>query len=345
MGTQPTPEGVTQKIGAQLEKTKIFLESQQVRTSPGRFKTFEYSAEEVTSFRDGLKSLEEVNFLRELVVELVPITSFLSAAEAAFPTGHEWVNKMREVRDKVQSQISDPEKRSRSAFKQNINRLLSDHKKAYVQMYLQMHSQARLGVNEDKRKTDLMHDARLDVLKKLSVIELMPIQHLNVFQTRLAGLKSCFSLTGQELDSAAVCLHCDYKPNIEPTWNPNRTLDELDCELDRLVADWTQTLLTNLEDPTTKGNLDLLKQESKNLLHNFVIEQALPDELSSDFIQALAEVLSDLQKVPVKSDELRVALLAGGSPATPAEMKKRFDEYLDTLTTGRDPGKVRIVLE
>jgi hypothetical protein len=38
-------------------------------------------------------------------------------------------------------------------------------------------------------------------------------------------------------------------------------------------------------------------------------------------------------------------LLAGGSPATPAEMKKRFEEYVDQLTKGKEPGKVRIVLE
>ena len=44
-------------------------------------------------------------------------------------------------------------------------------------------------------------------------------------------------------------------------------------------------------------------------------------------------------------EKLRAALLAGGSPATPAEMKKRFEEYLDGLTKGKEPGKVRIVLE
>jgi hypothetical protein len=59
----------------------------------------------------------------------------------------------------------------------------------------------------------------------------------------------------------------------------------------------------------------------------------------------LSEVLSGLQKVPVKADDLREALLSGGSPATPAEMKKRFEEYLDELTKGKEPGKVRIVLE
>lgn len=47
----------------------------------------------------------------------------------------------------------------------------------------------------------------------------------------------------------------------------------------------------------------------------------------------------------VKTADIRAALLAGGSPATPAEMKKRFEEYLDELTKGKEPGKVRIVLE
>ena len=42
---------------------------------------------------------------------------------------------------------------------------------------------------------------------------------------------------------------------------------------------------------------------------------------------------------------MRTALLSGGSPVAPAEMKKRFEEYLDELTKGNDPGKVRIVLE
>ena len=46
-----------------------------------------------------------------------------------------------------------------------------------------------------------------------------------------------------------------------------------------------------------------------------------------------------------ETEDLREALLAGGSPATPAEMKSRFEQHLDGLTKGKDPGHVRIVLE
>ena len=74
-------------------------------------------------------------------------------------------------------------------------------------------------------------------------------------------------------------------------------------------------------------------------------DRTLPGAMTQEFILAVQEVLSGLIPVTVKTDNLRVALLAGGSPVTPAEMKKRFDTYLDELTKGKEPGKVRIVLE
>lgn len=46
-----------------------------------------------------------------------------------------------------------------------------------------------------------------------------------------------------------------------------------------------------------------------------------------------------------ENPDVRDVLLAGGQPATPAEMKKRFEEYMDGLSMGKEPGKARIVLE
>lgn len=132
---------------------------------------------------------------------------------------------------------------------------------------------------------------------------------------------------------------------LPPAAPAGTILDGLDSELVKLVDNWTQTLLSNLEDPTTKGNLDLLKSEPKKLVNGFIKKRVLPDDTDQDFIHALQEVFSGLEKVSVKTADMRAALLAGGSPATPAEMKKRFEKYLDELTKGKDPGKVSIVLE
>ena len=335
-----------QKLRARLNKTQGFLESNQAYTSLGKLKNFRYNAQDITSHQDGFNSLAEIESLQDLVTDLGSTASFLSTAEAVLPTEHEWVGKVKRARDEVHAQLGDPDKRGASTFRQKTQRKLTDLKKAYIQTYLGMHAKARLGVNEDRRKTNLMGDNRLKALQKLSTIELMPRQHLSDFQNRLAGLESCFALTEQEMAASPVCPHCSYKPGTEPSTAPVGTvLDDLDDELDKLVANWTQTLLSNLEDPTTKDNLDLLKPEPKKLVNGFINKRVLPDELNQDFIHALSEVLAGLQKVPVKTADLRAALLSGGSPATPAEMKKRFEEYLDALTKGKEPGKVRIVLE
>ena len=339
-------EDEVKKVHAKLDETKTFLESLQAYTTTGKLKNFRYNASEVTVHRDGLNSLAEIKSLEELVVDLGSTASYLSTAEAVLPTGHEWIDKMKTARDEVLTQIGDPAKRDVATFRQQTRRKLGDLKKAYLLAYLSMHAKARLGVNEDKRKAQLIGDERLKDLQKLSTIDLMPRQHLSDFQNRLAGLKSCFALTEQELEASPVCPHCNFKPGAEPPAAPAATmLDALDSELDKLVDNWTQTLLANLEDPTTKGNLSLLKPEPRKLVDGFIKKRTLPDDLDQDFIHALQEVLSGLTKVSVKMADLRDALLAGGSPATPSEMRKRFEEYLDGRIKGKEPGKVRIVLE
>ena len=339
-------EEKAQKLHTRLGETKGFLESLQAYNSLGKLKNFQQDVQEVTAHREGFDCLAEIESLQELVADLGSTASFLSTAEAVLPAEHEWVGKMKKARGEVLTQLGDPAKRGAATFRQQTRHQLADLKKTYVHTYLLLHTRSRLGVNDDRRKNKLMGDERLKVLQKLSTIELMPRRHLSDFQNRLAGLKSCFALTEQEIDASPVCPHCGFKPGAEPpTASAGTILDGLDDKLDELLTNWTRTLLTNLEDPTTKGNLDLLRPESKKLVNNFIKKRVLPDDLAQNFIHALREALSGLRKVSVKMENLRTALLSGGSPVTLDEMKNRFDGYLDELIKGKEPGKVRIVLD
>jgi hypothetical protein len=341
-------EDETQKLRTQLDETKTFMESLQAYTSPGKLKNFRYDTQAITGHRGGLSSMAEIESLQELVVDLGSTASFLSTAEAVLSTDHEWSAKVRSAKCEILDEIVESNRTTHHALRTKILRRLADLKKAYVQTYLGLHTKARLGVNEDKRKAKMATDERLGILKKLATIELMPRQQLTDFQNRLGELKSCFALTEKDLEASPICPHCNFKPEAESRQSKTLAgtiLDGLDDDLDKLVSNWTQTLLANLDDPTTKSNLDLLKTESKKLVNGFIKKKALPDDLDQNFIHALGEVLSGLQKVPVSISDLRTALLSGGSPVTPAEMKKRFEGYLDELTKGKEQGKVRIVLE
>jgi hypothetical protein len=190
-----------------------------------------------------------------------------------------------------------------------------------------------------------MADDRLKILNSLQIIDLMPRQQLVDFRRRLDRLKSCSNLTEKDMETAPSCPHCGYKPATELAKLPAaKRLESMDEELDTLLENWTQTLLGNLNDPTTKKNLDLLGNR-RQPVDDFIARGALPETLKTDFVQAVKEVLSGLEKVPVGIDELKSALLAGGAPVTPDEMKKRFNGFVDTLIKGKEPGKVRIVLE
>lgn len=328
-----------------MEETKVFLESLQVYNTPGKFKNFRYSADEVKAQSKGLRALKEVESLYGLVADIGPLAAYLFNAEAMLPLEHEWVVRMREDRDEAFVQISDPAIRSAATFRQQIQRKLTELKKGYINTYITLHTKARLGLNDDKKKGSLMRDDRMERLKRLSTIDLMPIQQLADYQSRLAGLKSCFALTERELDASPVCPHCSFKVVTEALPVSAKTaLDSLDEELNVLLSNWTQTLLTNLDDPTTKENVGLLRASEKKQIDTFMKNRVIPDELGHEFIQALKEVLAGLIKVPVKLADLRDALLSGGSPVTPEEMKKRFEEYLNELTRGKEPGKVRIIL-
>ena len=339
-------EEESQAHRTQLDRTKGFLESLQAYTSPGKLKNFRYDTQEVAVHRDGFGSLVEIESLQELTAALGSTASFLFTAETVLPAENGWVGEMKTVRNDVVAQLGDRDQRGTASFQQQTRRRLADLKKSYVQTYLGMHARARLGVNEDKRKTDLMGGERLRALHKLSTIELMPRQHLTDFQNRLDGLKSCSVVTDRGMDTSPICRHCGYNPGSGPPASPaGNVLDDLDEELDELVSNWTQSLLSNLEDSATKSDLELLTPESQRLVAGFIERRALPDVIDQNFIHALGEALIGLEKVQIKTAELRAALLAGGSPTTLEEMKKRFEEYLDELVKGKELGKVRIVLE
>ena len=332
-------------LGTALSGTKIFLESLQAYSSPGKLKNLRYESEDITKNKSGIRAIAEIEALQKVVNTLGQTAAYLSTAEAVLHGDHSWTSKVKKVREKVLSGISDPSQRNTESFRQTAQRQFDVLKKEYIQIYLTLHVQARLGVNDDRRKKKLRADDRLKILNSLQIIGLMPLQQLNDFRHRLDRLESCSNLTEKDMETAPSCPHCGYKPDPDPPkLTAAKRLEDMDEELDTLVENWTRTLLEYLSDPTTQQNLDLLGNR-RQMLDNFIAQGALPETLENEFIQTLREVLAGLQKVPVGMDSLKSALLGSGGPVKPDEMKKRFNDFVDTLIKGKEPEKVRIVLE
>jgi hypothetical protein len=241
-----------------LAETKAFLESCQAYSSPGKLKNLRYGVSEISLHGDAIRALGLVEVVRDFIARQGAAAHWLSLAETMLPVDHEWVKRVRAARQELESVIRDADLARLPEEFERVSGLLRRFKRQFITLYMDLHTRARLGVSDDKRKSALLADPRLQALQRLAGIELMPRQQLTEFQNRLAGLRSCFALTERDLDASPICPHCDFRPQPGMMTTAANSLKQIDQALDTMVANWTSALLANLEDPITRHNLDLL---------------------------------------------------------------------------------------
>ncbi|MBW6511065.1 MAG: hypothetical protein K0A93_02960 [Desulfuromonadaceae bacterium] len=232
-GVQGSNNAELKTQNSELEAAKTFFESLQAYSSPGKLKNFRYSAPEVLAHEKAVKALDELDALREFIMDHSPTAAWLATAEASASrssefrvTGSEskpsgldlWVDQVKAIRSDVLDSINAELKTQNpqlAHLSSKVGEKLKKLKRDYINQYISLHARARLGVNDDKRKAGLLNDQRLQTLLKLAGIDLMPRQQLTDYQNRLAGLKSCFALTEQNLDASPICPHCQFRPATE----------------------------------------------------------------------------------------------------------------------------------
>lgn len=327
-----------------LEALKEFLEKLSPYNTIGKLKNLRITQADIDTQKKNFEILDVVEKLRDLVAELGATAAFLSQAEMVLTTDHPWVQQAQTARKEILDQLAgDRDAQHAAEYRQRLGTL----KKDYVTAYVAQHSKARLGVAEDKTKSALRKDSRITTLRALAGISLMPTGQLTGFDDKLDKLKSCASLVESELVASPVCPHCSFRPANEqgdllPAANMLKGLDD---ELDRMLADWQQTLLENLDDPIIQANFELLKDAQRELIQGFLASKNLPDPVTPEFVASIQEALSGLEKIVVTSDDIKKALLTGGSPATPEDLRKRFESFLNERCKGKDADKLRFVVE
>ncbi len=327
-----------------LETLKTFTEGLSPYNTVGKLKNLRIGSDDIDAQKKNLEVLSAVEKLQELITELGTTASYLSQAEMVLTGDHPWVQKAQATRKSVLDKLATNRSAQHAA---DYRQALAQLKKDYLTAYVAQHSKARLGVAEDKTKSALRKDSRLVSMRALASIEMMNTAQLTSFEEKLDKLKSCASLVESELSASPYCPHCSFRPANEQGdfLSAANVLKRLDDELDKLLDGWQQTLLDNLDDPIIQANFDLLKAAARDLIQKFIASKNLPDPIPPEFVSAIQEALSGLEKVNVSGDDIRKALLQGGSPAAPEDLRKRFESFLTERSKGKDASKLRFVVE
>ena len=333
---------------AKLSRSKKFLESLQAFNTVGKLNNFPHDAPAIADQRPGLAIVAEAENLAGFIDRVNPLTGYLATAEAVLPREHPWLQRVEQTKPDLLSKVTDPDRRTSAGIRRDLIRTLEGLKASYQTAYLDLHRKAHLGAKDDEKKAALTTDYRLQQLQKLDTLEIMPHKQLESFQNELFGLNTCFALSPADLDSNPICPHNQYRPVERPPRqrSASRILADLDGRLDDLIEDWTGTLLDNFEDPTVSDNIELLSDPvGKRGLTAFIQSRKLPEQISPACVQALREALTGLERVTVTDTGLRKALIKGGMPCTVDELNRRFNAYVEGMAKGKDPSRIRVVVE
>jgi hypothetical protein len=253
---------------------------------------------------------------------------------------------METVRSEWRAKLMDPSARNAADFRQKINRALQKVRDEYKTAYFTLHKKARLGANEDGKKKELLKDARLESLKKLTGVSLLPHAALTELQSKLVKVQTCFTLVKDDLDASPICPHCNFRPQEENLGASGvAILDQIDSQLDSLLENWTSTLLENLDDPTAKKSIKLLPEEQREAVTSFVKAKSLPEKISNELVQGMQTALSGLIAISIKPADLIKTLSDGGAPCTVEQIQARFATFIQSITSGKESSKIRLVID
>jgi hypothetical protein len=173
-------------------------------------------------------------------------------------------------------------------------------------------------------------------------LSLLPSRELYQLQSDLDKLQACPNLQANDLKTNVACPYCGYHPAQEEGQTRDVTLEDIQKSFERLVDKWVNVLISNLETEEAAQNIRLLGEKERNAVKAFLQEGALPDKITSSFIDGVEMTLQGLEVINIDGTDFLFALTAPGMPCTPEELEKRIREFLGEYLAGKDRQKIRI---
>jgi len=332
-----------------LNEAKVFFESLQSFNSPGKMKNFNISTDDINKYKTIPDILNILDTILMFTQKNSHAVSWIIQAVSALPPAYPWVLKTEIIQKEIKESLLAVSPVTIEAIKSFISETIqkiNELKNEYIKDYSAMHTNARLNTNEEKKKIRLLNDVNFKTLNFLTEINILPVRQVHEFKKTLDSLVTCTKLTLDELKNFPVCSHCNYMPQRDGiTGGASKKIEEAEEVLEKMINDWTNVLLNNLDDTWVQENMKLLKNSDKELLKYFINSKKLPSPINNDFIIALKEVLSKLDKITITVEDIRKILQRTGGSVTPGELKDCFEKYINTLIQGKDATKVRIVVE
>jgi len=336
-----TKEQQTEMRGS-LESYRDFLNNLKGLSTYARLANLDKSIPEIRGAFDARKAVNEIGQINEILFNLRPIWEYLVQAKALLPEADPWQHLFDEAVDDIHTILANGEERHKAGIAGQLRGRLENLQSAYVKRYMVLHQEARLDRDQDTQKAAFTADPRWSKLRNLAKLSLLPSRELYQLQSDLDKLQACPNLQANDLKTNVACPYCGYHPAQEEGQTRDVTLEDIQKSFERLVDKWVNVLISNLETEEAAQNIRLLGEKERNAVKAFLQEGALPDKITSSFIDGVEMTLQGLEVINIDGTDFLFALTAPGMPCTPEELEKRIREFLGEYLVGKDRQKIRI---
>lgn len=310
-----------------------------------KLQNFDYSMEKLQDIEDGINTISIIERFEELKSKCSANVEYFSKVELVVED-ESWKQKIKDEKDNF-IRIRDILRTNDdgSDYAASINSRLATLKDEYITYYTDQHTKSRLGINESKKKGELQSGKLMSNLRKLTGISgiLSVGKFTEIVEKELAPLKVCYELTSVELKQSHICPHCHFKISDNERTVKGK-LDIIEDKLENLSKEWTDTILSSIEDPLVVNDIQYLDKEQKRVIKAFISDRKLPDIVDNYFIEAVNILLQGLDKVEIDINDLSNIITSWG-PCTADDIKNKFDKLVSGWSKGKDKNKLRIIIK
>ncbi|MEI7845475.1 MAG: DUF6079 family protein [Chloroflexota bacterium] len=335
-----------QLLRDELGEYKNFLSTLQTLNSPGKLRNFSTGQGDVRHIMRTRKVLADIKNLYEVLQAIQPQLEYIYQAEVNLPGDDAWLGVADQARAEQLAVLKDPAQRGTPNVVARLKGCLSNLQDAYARRYLELHTSARLDSIQDTQKKRLTGDVHWAQLRALSALEFLQRSDLQKLEDRLGALRSCPSLTINDLRQHTTCPACGYLPRTAGAdGSAFAQLQKVTEDFDYLYNQWVNALISSLKSESSQKNLPMLREQEREYVTTFIGTGQLPDRMNDRMVGALRDTLHGLEIIDVDGTDLLLALTRPGMPCTPEDFDARYRSFMAKHLQGKDPAKARIRVE
>ncbi len=310
-----------------------------------KLNNFAYTMDEIDQVQKDIEIAKTVMEYERFKIECLSNVSYMMNLErmnlgAAFLSELETSKELvRKIRDDISKEMNGEISAS------DANLALEKVKTKYIDLYFAEHQKKRLGVNDAKKKGEIISSAELANLKKLKAIEILSSSKIEAIETQLTSLIVCYDLTVEDLKVSPICKNASCRFSLDSNdVSIKGKLDDIEDKIDNLLAEWAITLLNTISDPLVLAQETFLTSEQQKAIKKFITEKKLPDKIDHFFINAVRALLKGFEPVTISANEFIDKLDAIG-PCDVNTFKNKLNEIVSSYIVGKDNDKLRIVVK